>query len=77
MQRRAHGRQYLIVNNLYSVECSSGRIGETPESGARGMLDLASLVTHRYRLEQIAEAIETTRSGTAGRVVLDLGPTDR
>ena len=37
-----------------------------------GLLDLAPLVTHRYRLEQIAEALETTRSGRAGRVVLDL-----
>ena len=38
-----------------------------------GKLDLEPLVTHRYRLEEIEEAIETTRSGNAGRVVLDLG----
>ncbi len=38
-----------------------------------GKLDLAPLVTHRYRLDDINEAIETTRSGTAGRVVLELG----
>ena len=38
-----------------------------------GKLDLEPLVTHHYRLEEIGEAIETTRSGTAGRVVLDLG----
>jgi len=37
-----------------------------------GKLDLAPLVTHRYRLEEIGEALETTRSGTAGRVVLDV-----
>jgi Zn-dependent alcohol dehydrogenase len=37
-----------------------------------GKLDLAPLVTHRYRLEEIGEALETTRSGRAGRVVLDL-----
>jgi Zn-dependent alcohol dehydrogenase len=37
-----------------------------------GLLDLAPLVTHRFRLEQIGEALEVTRSGTAGRVVLDL-----
>jgi Zn-dependent alcohol dehydrogenase len=37
-----------------------------------GMLELEPLVTHRYRLEQIGAAIETTRSGIAGRVVLDL-----
>ena len=37
-----------------------------------GKLDLAPLVTHRFGLDDIAEAIETTRSGTAGRVVLDI-----
>jgi S-(hydroxymethyl)glutathione dehydrogenase / alcohol dehydrogenase len=37
-----------------------------------GVLDLEQLVTHRYPLEQIDAAIETTRSGAAGRVVLDL-----
>src|SRR5262249_56126540 len=38
-----------------------------------GKLDLAPLVTHRFRLDEIETAIEATRSGTAGRVVLDLG----
>ncbi len=38
-----------------------------------GKLGLAPLVTHRYRLDEISEAMETTRSGSAGRVVLDLG----
>src|SRR5262249_43515871 len=37
-----------------------------------GKLDLAPLVTHRYRLDDIGTAIEATRSGSAGRVVLDL-----
>jgi S-(hydroxymethyl)glutathione dehydrogenase / alcohol dehydrogenase len=37
-----------------------------------GALDLEPLVTHRYPLEQIDAAIETSRSGAAGRVVLDL-----
>ena len=35
-------------------------------------LDLTPLVTHRFSLDRIEEAIETTRSGTAGRVVLEL-----
>jgi S-(hydroxymethyl)glutathione dehydrogenase / alcohol dehydrogenase len=39
---------------------------------AAGKLDLAPLVTHRLPLGRIAEALETTRSGTAGRVVLEL-----
>jgi S-(hydroxymethyl)glutathione dehydrogenase/alcohol dehydrogenase len=37
-----------------------------------GKLDLASLVTHRFPLERIDEAIAVTRSGEAGRVVLEL-----
>jgi S-(hydroxymethyl)glutathione dehydrogenase / alcohol dehydrogenase len=37
-----------------------------------GKLDLAPLVTHRFSLEEIGAAIEATRSGHAGRVVLDL-----
>ena len=37
-----------------------------------GKLGLEPLVTHRYRLEEIEEVIEATRSGNAGRVVLDL-----
>jgi len=37
-----------------------------------GKLDLARLVTHRFGLDAIDEAIDTARSGTAGRVVLDL-----
>jgi len=39
---------------------------------AQGRLDLASLVTHRFPLERIAEALELAASGAAGRVVLDL-----
>jgi Zn-dependent alcohol dehydrogenase len=37
-----------------------------------GKLDLAPLVTHRFTLAQLAEAIELTRTGEAGRVVIEL-----
>lgn len=37
-----------------------------------GALPLERLVTHRFRLEQIEEAVATTASGLAGRVVIDL-----
>jgi S-(hydroxymethyl)glutathione dehydrogenase / alcohol dehydrogenase len=37
-----------------------------------GLLELEPLVTHRFPLRRIGEALETARSGTAGRVVLDL-----
>jgi S-(hydroxymethyl)glutathione dehydrogenase / alcohol dehydrogenase len=39
---------------------------------AAGKLELEPMVTHRFALEHINEAIETTASGLAGRVVLDL-----
>jgi S-(hydroxymethyl)glutathione dehydrogenase/alcohol dehydrogenase len=37
---------------------------------AAGLLDIAALVTHRLPLEEINEAIATTASGEAGRVVV-------
>jgi S-(hydroxymethyl)glutathione dehydrogenase/alcohol dehydrogenase len=40
---------------------------------AAGLLDLSPLVTHRYGLDDVDEAVATTASGQAGRVVLELG----
>ena len=37
-----------------------------------GRLDLESLVTHRFPLERVNEAMETASSGAAARVVLEL-----
>jgi Zn-dependent alcohol dehydrogenase len=37
---------------------------------AAGLLEIAPLVTHRFALEEINEAIATTASGEAGRVVV-------
>jgi len=39
---------------------------------AEGLLDVASLVTHRFGLDQINEAVAMTASGHAGRVVVEL-----
>jgi Zn-dependent alcohol dehydrogenase len=39
---------------------------------ATGRLDLAAMVTHRFRLVEVNEAIAVVASGQAGRVVLDL-----
>ena len=39
---------------------------------ALGRIDLAAMVTHRFPLSDINEAIDTAASGTAGRVLLDL-----
>jgi Zn-dependent alcohol dehydrogenase len=37
-----------------------------------GLLDLEALVTHRYPLAEINAAVDATRSGQAGRVILDI-----
>ena len=44
-----------------------------------GLLDLAPLVTHRFGLDEINEAVATTASGEAGRVVVEpsFGATSR
>ena len=39
---------------------------------AAGRLDLASLVTHRFPLDQIEDAVAMTASGLAGRVVISM-----
>jgi S-(hydroxymethyl)glutathione dehydrogenase/alcohol dehydrogenase len=39
----------------------------------QGKLDLASLVTKRYKLEQINDAFETLKSGEVARSVLEIG----
>jgi S-(hydroxymethyl)glutathione dehydrogenase/alcohol dehydrogenase len=39
---------------------------------ATGRLDLATMVTHRFGLEEINEAIALVASGQAGRVVIDM-----
>ena len=40
---------------------------------AAGRLDLDSLVTHRFPLERVNEAVDLVDSGEAGRVVLEIG----
>lgn len=38
-----------------------------------GLLDPTPVVTHRFPLEQIGPALETIRSGAAGKVILEIG----
>jgi S-(hydroxymethyl)glutathione dehydrogenase/alcohol dehydrogenase len=37
-----------------------------------GKIDYKSLITHRFGLEEINQAIETLRSGEAGRIMIDI-----
>jgi threonine 3-dehydrogenase len=36
-------------------------------------LDVKPVLTHRFKIDQYAEAFETMRSGRSGKVVLDWG----
>jgi threonine 3-dehydrogenase len=38
-----------------------------------GQLDPRPVITHRFRLEQIAEAIQVIKDGQAGKVILEIG----
>ena len=38
-----------------------------------GRIDYKSLITHRFKLEEINEAIQTLRSGEAGRIMIEIG----
>lgn len=37
-----------------------------------GKIDYKSLITHRFKLEEINEAIQTLRSGEAGRIMIEI-----
>jgi S-(hydroxymethyl)glutathione dehydrogenase/alcohol dehydrogenase len=39
---------------------------------ARGLLKLRELITHRFPLDEVNEALEVIRSGKAGRVILEM-----
>jgi threonine 3-dehydrogenase len=39
-----------------------------------GSFDPGPVITHRFRLEQIAEAIQVIKDGEAGKVILEIGP---
>jgi Zn-dependent alcohol dehydrogenase len=37
-----------------------------------GKIDYKSLITHRFKLDDINEAIETLKSGEAGRIMIQI-----
>jgi Zn-dependent alcohol dehydrogenase len=38
-----------------------------------GKLDIESFVTHRFKLDQVNEAFDLLRSGSAGRIIINIG----
>lgn len=42
---------------------------------SHGLLDPTPVITHRYPLERIADALEAIASGAAGKVILEIGGT--
>jgi threonine 3-dehydrogenase len=51
---------------MYSTWNTMGRL-------IRGQLDPMPVVTHRFPLEDIGEAIAVIKSGQAGKVILEIG----
>jgi threonine dehydrogenase-like Zn-dependent dehydrogenase len=39
-----------------------------------GQVDPRLVITHRFPLEQIADAIQVIKDGQAGKVILEVGP---
>jgi len=39
-----------------------------------GQVDPRPVITHRFPLEQIADAIQVIKDGQAGKVILEVGP---
>src|SRR5947209_19324231 len=56
-------RQIRIVP---SYSCVESEIQETLQLISEGKVDLATLITNRYRLQQAVEALENARSPTSG-----------
>ena len=50
----------------------SGIENGDPDCGA-GQLDPRPVITHRFPLESIAEAIQVIKDGQAGKVILEVG----
>jgi Zn-dependent alcohol dehydrogenase len=38
-----------------------------------GKLNISKVITHRFKIDKINDAIETLRSGNAGRIIIDIG----
>mgnify|MGYP002336234175 CR=1 FL=1 len=44
-----------------------------PAEPGAGQLDPRPVITHRFKLEQIAQAIQVIKDGQAGKVILEIG----
>jgi len=64
--------EHTVLGSNMGGACPALDIPRLARLLALGKLDLASLVTQRYPLARINEAIALVESGQAGRVVLDL-----
>jgi len=49
-----------------SYSCVESEIQETLQLISEGKVDLATLITNRYHLQQAVEALENARSPTSG-----------
>jgi S-(hydroxymethyl)glutathione dehydrogenase/alcohol dehydrogenase len=64
--------EHTILGSNLGAATPALHVPQLARLAVEGLLDLAPLVTHRYPLADIGEAVDTTGSGRAGRVVLEL-----
>jgi S-(hydroxymethyl)glutathione dehydrogenase/alcohol dehydrogenase len=62
--------EHTILGSNLGAAVPALHIPQLARLAVAGLLDLAPLVTHRYTLEDINEALAITASGEAGRVVV-------
>jgi S-(hydroxymethyl)glutathione dehydrogenase / alcohol dehydrogenase len=65
--------EHRILGTVFGGAIAAVDIPRIARLVAEGYLDLESLVTHRFRLDDINQALATTGSGQAGRVVVEMG----
>lgn len=76
----------LTILNPISFFSSGGQTIKTTQAGTfapdidipqycrvyeEGLVDVENLITHRYKLQDINSAIQTLRSGSAGRIIIE------
>ncbi|MEL6106882.1 MAG: alcohol dehydrogenase catalytic domain-containing protein [Planctomycetota bacterium] len=63
----------IVINELSLIGSRCGPFDKAIEALAEDRVDVSKLVTHRYRLDQVAIAFETAASPDAFKVVFEIG----
>lgn len=71
-QKLFTGRGHRIIATQGGQSCPTTDIPLYIKLLENGLLNIDKLITHRFKLDQINSAISTLRSGTAGRIMIDM-----